>query len=193
MVAKIEETKSTFVILNNITFARYIFVYKVNSGYSTNELSKFHSKHQLLFHKLENKNQHLNLMFVDSVFANILADVTLEVFLNKIDSFARYSSSKNKIRLVAEKDESRYFKYKFFSFIHMLLYSDIATKNIFKGQEFFDRVYCLKNIFGEIAYFSIYEQTTLQEKLLDELKLDIDFSSSSISKQEVKLCLKISY
>lgn len=193
MITQIEERKSAFIVLNNITFARYFFVYKVNAGYSINDLSKFHSKHQLLFQKLKSKNQHLNLMFVDSVFANILADVTLEVFLNKTNSFATYSSSKNKIKLVAEKDESRYFKYKFFSFIYMLLYSDVASNNIFKGQEFFDRVYCLKNKFGEIDYFSIYEQTTLQEKLLDELKLDIDISLSSISKQEVKLCLKISY
>ena len=193
MVAQIEETKSTFVILNNITLARYFFVYKENDGYLTNELSKFHNKHQLLFHKLENKNQHLNLMFVDSVFVNILADVTLEVFLNKTNSFAAYSTSKNKIKLVAEKDESRYFKYKFFRFIHMLLYSNIASNNIFNGQEFFEKIYCLKNKFGEIDYFSIYEHTVLQEKLLDELKLDIDISSSSISKHEVKLCLKISY
>lgn len=193
MITQIEERKSAFIILKNITFAKYFFIYKVNEAYSIKKLLNFHSKHQLLFQKLESKNQHLNLMFVDSVFANILADVTLEVFLNKTNSFSRYSTSKIKIKLVAEKDESRYFKYKFFRFIHMLLYSNIASNNIFKGQEFFDRVYCLKNKFGEIDYFSIYEQTILQEKLLNELKLDIDISSSSISKQEVKLCLKISY
>ena len=193
MVNQIEERKSTFITLSNRTFAEYSFVYRINDAYSINEISKFHGKHQLLFQKLESKKQQLNLMFVDSVFANILADVVLEVFLNEIHSFNQYSIAKNKIKLVDEKDESRYFKYKFFNFIHLLLYSDIAKNTAFNGKEFSDRIYCLKNKFGELEYFSIYEQSKLQLKLLDELNLEIDLDSSSISNQEVKLCLKISY
>ncbi|MFM9838829.1 MAG: HpaII family restriction endonuclease [Cyclobacteriaceae bacterium] len=193
MINQIEERKSTLITLKNRTFAEYSFVYRINDAYSINDLSKFHGKHQLLFQKLESKSQQLNLVFVDSVFANVLADVVLEVFLNEINSFNQYSISKSKIKLVDEKDESRYFKYKFFNFIHLLLYSDIATSNAFKGNEFSDRVYYFKNKFGELEYFSIYEQSKLQLKLLDELNLEIDFDSSSISDQMIKLCLKISY
>jgi hypothetical protein len=191
MFTQIEERKSTFITLGNRYFAEYVFIFRINDAYSINELSKFHGKHQLLFQKLEKKNQQLNLMFVDSVFSNILADVTLEVFLNGINSFNQYSSSKNKIKLVDEKDERQYFKYKFYNFIHMLLYSSIASNSIFNGEIFSDRIYCLKNKFGKIEYFSIYEQANLQLKLLDELNLKIDFESSSVSNQEVKLCLNI--
>jgi len=193
MVTKLKEWESTFLNLNNYVFAEYVIVYRINDAYSINELSKFHSKHQLLFQKIESKNQQLNLMLIDSVFANILADVTLEVFLNEKKSFNQYLSSKNKIKLVDENDEFRYFKYKFYNFIHMLLYSDIASNNTSNGNEFSNRVYCLKNKFEEIEYFSIYEQTILKEKLLDELKLIINIESSYISNQEVKLCLKIVY
>lgn len=193
MTTQMQERESTFTTLSGKTFATYCFVYRINDSYSVSELSKFHSKHQLLFQKIEERNHQLNLMFVDSVFTNILADVTLEVFLKGISSFNQYSSSKRKIKLVDEKDESQYFKYKFYNFIHMLLYSDIASNTVFNGREFADRVYCLRNSFGDIDYYSIYEQTTLQQKLLDELFLEIDDKKSSISSQEVKLVLRISF
>lgn len=182
-----------FINLNKRTFAEYVITYRINDAYSINELSKFCSKQQLVFQKFERKNQQLNLMFVDSVFANILADVTVEVFLNEIRSFYQYLSSKSKIKLIGEKDEDRYFKFKFYNFIHMLLYSDIAANLPFDGKEISDRVYCLKNEIGEIEYFSIYEQTILQNKLLSELKLKIDAGSSYISNREVKLHLKLFY
>lgn len=193
MVAQIESWKPNFINLNNIAFAKHVFIYKVNDAYSINDLSKFSTKHQLLFQKLESKIQQLNLMFVDSTFINILADVTLHTFLNNGGSFIQYSNSKNKIKLVDGKDEDRYLKYKFMNFIHMLLYTNVASKNIFNGTDFYNRIYYLKNKIGEIDYFSIYDQSVLQQKLFDELKLNIDTSLSSISNRAVKLCLKIHF
>jgi len=193
MATQVEGQKPTFINLFNRNFAKYVFVYRINDAYSINELSKFHGKHQLLFQKLEKKNQQLNLMFVDSVFANILADVTLEVFLNGICSFNQYSNSKNKVKLIDDDEESKYFRYKFYNFVHLLLYSNIASNSNFKEEILSDRIYCLKNKSGEIEYFSIYEQSILQLKLLDELSLKINIESSSVSNQEVKLCLNIFY
>jgi hypothetical protein len=132
-------------------------------------------------------------MFVDSIFTNILADVVLEVFIENANSFNDYINSKYKIKIVEEKQEERYFKYKFSDFINMLLYSDIASEQIYKGTEQTDRVYCVKNNLGELEYFSIYERVTLQLKLLQELVLEIDFNLSSISNQEVELCFRIRY
>jgi hypothetical protein len=132
-------------------------------------------------------------MFVDSIFTNILADVVLEVFIENANSFNDYINSKYKIKIVEEKQEERYFKYKFSDFINMLLYSDIASEQIYKGAEQTDRVYCVKNNLGELEYFSIYERVTLQLKLLQELVLEIDFNLSSISNQEVELCFRIRY
>ncbi len=193
MSTQIEERNSIFINLNNLTFAEYVIVYRINDIFSINELSKFTNKHQLLFQRFESKNQQMNLMFVDSIFANIMADVTLDVFLNETTSFSKYLGSQSKIKLVARKDEDRFFKYKFLNFIHMLLYSDIATNLSSQVKEISNKVYCLKNEIGELEYFSIYEQSILQNKLLDEMKLKINLDSSYISNQEVKLCLSLSY
>ncbi|HOY42217.1 MAG TPA: HpaII family restriction endonuclease [Chitinophagales bacterium] len=185
--------KATFINLSNKVFAKYFFEYRINDLYSINELTRFRDKHQLLFQKLVNINQQVNLAIVDSVFANILADVLLEVFLNKISTFNQYISTKNKISFVGRKDELVYFKYKFFNFIHFLLYSEIALNKAFKGEISSDRVYCLKNTAGEIEYYSFYDQAELQLKLLDDLQLEIDLDSSNISNKTVKLCLRISH
>jgi hypothetical protein len=193
MTTQIKESKSTFINLKNQNFAKYFFIYRINDAYSINELSKFQSKNQLLFKKIQSKDQQLNLIIVDSIFSIILADVTLEVFLQNINTFKQYLSLKSKIKIVNENDESRFFNYKFYKFIHLLLYSNIASNNVFNEKEYFDRVYYLKNKLGVIEYFSIYEQTILQQRLLDSLNLKFDFALSSISNQEVKLCLKIFY
>jgi hypothetical protein len=191
MNAQIEERESTFINLNNLTFAEYVIIYRINDMYSINELSKIHNKHQLLFQRFESKGQQMNLAFVDSILANILADVTLEVLIKEKTSFSQYLRSKSKFKLVAEKKEEQFFKFKFLNFIHMLLYSDIAANLAFNGKEISDRIYYLKNEHGGLEYFSIYEQSILKNKLLSELKLKIDFDRSHISNQEVKLCLKL--
>ncbi len=187
MLNQLEERKSTFININNKTLATYSFVYKINDAYSVDNLNKFKSKSQLLFQKIEDKNQQLNLMFVDSAFANILADVALEVFLKGISSFSEYLNSKTKIKILEEKEEEQYFKYKFNHFIHLLLYTDISSSKVFNGEILTDRVYCFKNNIGELDYFTIYDQSKLQLKLFNELKLKIDFDHSTIEGGMVKL------
>lgn len=193
METNIIERKSTFINLSNKTFAEYSFVYSINDTYSINELTKFSNKQQLLFQRIKNQNQNLNLLFVDSVFSNILADLTLEVFINNTKTFNQYLSSINKIKLVDEKNEQQFYKYKFFNFIHFLLYSEIALNKIYDGEINTDIVYCQKNTSGEIEYFSIYDQAELQLKLLDDLQLEINMDSSNISNQIITLCLRISH
>lgn len=179
-----------FIALNNKLVAEYFLIFRINDSYSINEISKFKNKHQLLFQKVEDKSQQLNLMFVDSVFVNILADLALEVLLKNISSIQEYILSKEKIKLVEDLNEVNYYRYKFSDFIHLVLFGDISSAKQFKYELFTDRVFCLKNISGELEYFSIYEQKELQAKLLNESKVEIDYNVSSISNQEVKLCLR---
>lgn len=179
-----------FIALNNKLVAEYFLIFRINDSYSINEISKFKNKHQLLFQKVEDKSQQLNLMFVDSVFVNILADLALEVLLKNISSIQEYILSKEKIKLVEDLNEVNYFRYKFSDFIHLVLFGDISSAKQFNHELFTDRVFCLKNISGELEYFSIYEQKELQAKLLNESKVEIDYNVSSISNQGVKLCLR---
>lgn len=189
----VKDSKTTFIHLKNKTLGEYEFVFRINDGFSIQTPSKISNKYQLLFKKLESKVQQLNLMFVDSIFASILADVAQEVFINEIGSFDQYIESKNKVSLTDIKDEADFLKAKFNYFVHLLIYGDIATNKIFNGEYRMDRVYYLKDENKEIEYFSPYEQSTLQTKLLKDLSLQINENKTTISDQELHLSLQIVY
>jgi hypothetical protein len=181
------------VPLKNKVFGEYVFVFSINDSYSITDFSEFRNKHQLFFQRIENKNQQLNLMIVDSFFVNILADLTLEVLLNKLSSFQDYIQSNHKIRIVENLNEVTYLTHKFSDFIYLLLFADISSNKDFNQELFTDRVFCLKNNLGELEYYSIYELKILQTKLLEDMKIEIDYDLSSITKQEAKLCLRFSF
>lgn len=182
----------TFVALNNKLIAEYNLIYRINDSGSINDYSKFKRKNQLLFQKIEDPNQHQNLIFVDSTFASILADLALSVLLNNINKFNEYILSDNKISLVEESYENRFFTYKLSDFIYLLLFGDISAKRPFNQTILTDRVMCFKNNLGEIDYYSIYELQELQSKLLSEIKIEIDYKVSTLSIHEAKICLKLS-
>jgi hypothetical protein len=187
--------QTEYIKLNNKVFAKYTLIYSlrvqhVPVGYISN-INLLKDKNQLVFNNLENKIQEHNLIFVDSFFLDLLADLTLEVFINKVRSFNEYLESKPKINL--PRIDHDYLKYKFFNFINLLLYSEIASNRVYRGDLKNHKVYCLKNKLNTLEFFSIYEQTSLQLKLLEELKLEIDSKKSGIFNSELKLVLKISY
>jgi len=191
---QLQESKHPdFIKIQGQTFAEYTIIYHINDCYAIDELSKFRDKHQLLFQKFKNNKQQFNLALLDSRFPNIVADLALDVFLNNVTSFNDYILSKKSIIVIDTVIDEAYFKYKFFLFIHYLLYSDIAsTKTLYKGEVETNKVFCIKNANGEIDFYSIYDQNKLQLLLLNKMKLEIDTNASSISKTEVRLCFKIS-
>ena len=183
--------KIDFINLKGKPFAECKIIYHINDCYSIKQLSEFRCKNQLLFQKFNSKTQQLNLSLVDSIFPNILSDVALDVFLNKVSTFNEYIRAEKTILVISPERDKEYFKYKFFTFINYLLYRDIASNKIYKGKIHDIRNYCLKNKGGEIEFYSIYDQNELQLMLLDKMKLQIDLKSSSIGKEEVTLYLKI--
>lgn len=191
MICEHKKQDTLYINLQGKTLGNYLITYHVNDCYKISELSKFSFKHQLLFQKFESKIQQMNLMLIDSVFPIILADLTLEVFINDIKSFNQYIASENKIKIMNISDEMNYFEYKFYHFIYYLLYSKIALNKVCKGESLLNMVYSLKNKMGELERYSIYERNILQLILLNRIKLEIDLASSSINKHQVKLCLNL--
>ncbi len=183
----------TFIPLKNHRFAQYHFVYRINDAFTIHSLDEFQMKHQLLFQKIRNINQQLNLLFVDSCFANILSDLVLEVFLNGTNSFHDYIVSTNKIDTIYDRKDQLYFWHKFQQFIHLLLYSDFAGNKVWTGELFSERVFVLKNNAQELVYYSYLEHPKLQEKLMKEMKLEICRESSLLREHYITLCLNISY
>ncbi|MFN7313510.1 MAG: HpaII family restriction endonuclease [Bacteroidota bacterium] len=182
---------ATFIPLNNKVFGTYHLIYRINDSFKITDFESLNNKHQLFFQQIENKNQQFNLTYVDSQFVNILADLTLEVLFKNISSLHDYLLLKDKIKCVDDSNEAQFYQYKFSNFIHLLLYSEIAGTKIFNPQFSMDKVFCLKNKIGELEYFSVYEQQALITKLMKEMKLEIEPTSSSISHQHAKLCLKL--
>ncbi len=186
-----ETQKETFIHLNDRTFAHYKIIYRINDGYAVRDLTQIHSKHLLLFQKFSNKIQQMNLMLVDSIFPIHLADVALEVLMNNVSSFKEYILLKKKFTVLDPKRDEQYFNYKFKTFIHHLLFSNIASHEVCKGIVKHDKVYTLNYQFDEMEYFSPLGISKLIDGVLDKMKLKIDFNQSKILKEEVELKLRI--
>jgi hypothetical protein len=180
----------TFINLKNLCLAKYELIYKIVDGMNVTSVNEINSKQQLQFIRIHNKFHHLNLMYLDSRLPEIIGDLALDVFINKMTSIEEYINSKSKLDDLGQNYNLRYYKYKLSDFVYMLLYSNISANEVFDGKEQTTRVYCSKNATESIQYFSIYERNALIDKLLNELKLSITIDKNVISKNEIKLHFK---
>ncbi|MBC7721398.1 MAG: HpaII family restriction endonuclease [Pedobacter sp.] len=186
-----EKIQHHFAHLKNKMLGKYHFIYRINDGYSIKEFGGINNKNQLLFQRIDNKVQHLNLMLVDSIFPLILSDVVVEALLNEGLSFSKYINSKKHFIVNDMAFDSVYFKYKFKQFIHYLLFSNICSNEVCEGIIDYDRKFYLKNYLNELQYYSIYEQKELQNLLFEKVTLNVDKSASAISANEISICLEI--
>jgi len=187
-----ETTQPNFIHLKNITFAEYNFIYHINDGYNVKELTGFNDRNQLLFQKITNKVKQMNLMMVDTVFPLLISDVVMAVFLDKFTSFQKYTDAIKRIILSNWEYDRELLKYKFRQYIHYLLFSDISSEIVFKGNIDSSKVYYLKNENRELKYYTFYDQNELQEVMFHKMKLEIDLKKSFIREDEVEICLRIS-
>ena len=181
----------TFIHLKEKTFAEYSIVYRINDCYSINKLTQIKIWGQLLFQKFSNTIHQKNLLIIDSVFPMILADLAVHTLTENISTFEEYINSKRFFIAVNPTYDKKYYTYKFRTFIQHLLFSNIASSNICKGEIETDKVYCLKNISSELEFYPIFRQFELQEMMLNKMRLEINFKNSSISKHKVILNLRI--
>jgi hypothetical protein len=180
----------TFINLKNLCLAKYELIYKIVDGVNGTSVNEINSKQQLQFIRIDNKFHHLNLMYLDSRLPEIIGDLALGVFINKMISIEEYINSKSKLEDLGENYNFRYYKYKFSDFVYMLLYSNISANEVFDGKEQTTRVYCSKNATESIQYFSIYERNALIDKLMNELKMAIVLSKFIDSNNQIIINLK---
>lgn len=185
------EQLSTFIHLKDKAFAEYKIIYHINDGYSIKELNRFSSKHQLLFQKFTSKIHQMNLMFIDSIFPIHLADVARATLLNSVSSLQEYSLMQKDFIVISAERDAGYFRIKFYDFILQLLFSNIALEEPFRVESQRENIYYIKNESNEIDYYTYYDQRKLQELLFEKMRLEINKANSSITKDEVTLCLKI--
>lgn len=179
-----------FIHLKGKVFAEYNIIYRVNDGYNIKNLDRLTEKHQLLFQKFESKIQQMNLILVDSIFPNILADLILEVLLKKISFFNEYINLEKDSVMVTREWQRKFYQYKFNTFIHYLTFSNIQGHEVCKGEIYRDRVYYKKGKEG-IDYYPIYCLNDIHKMLLNQIKIRINYAKSNIMKQEASISLEI--
>ena len=118
-MTRIIETKN-FIRLDRLDYGRYNFIYNINSGYIINDSLKNIEQHHLLFKKITNNKQQLNMMFVDSIFHNILADVVIEVLQYKVQTFKEYSNLICRRSFFDKTFSKTYFEIKFKQYIRLI-------------------------------------------------------------------------
>lgn len=183
--------KLDFIHLKGNVFAEYNIIYRVNDCYKIKNFNKVTGKHQLLFQKFENKIQQLNLILVDSIFSNVLADFALEVLLNKISSFNEYINLRKDSVMISREWDRNFYTYKFDTFIHYLTFSNIHTDEVCKGEIYLNRIYYKRDNQNRIEYYPIYCLSDIQKMLLNQIKIRINYAKSHIIKQEASICLEI--
>lgn len=185
------ESDTSFVHLKKMELAEYGIVYRINDCYDVTELSDFRLKHQLLFQHFVNIQQQRNLMYVDSVFPLILADLGLDVFLKKIKSFEAYVPAQKQFSAPDLLDAGLYYNYKLRDFIEFLLYSDIAQTQKCTGIRNYDKIFGAAGTEDELEFYTLYERLKLYDYLMANMHLEIDLQKSGMTENEVTLYLKI--
>jgi hypothetical protein len=185
------ESDTSFMHLKKMELAEYGIVYRINDCYHVTELSDFRLKQQLLFQRFVNIQQQRNLMYVDSVFPLILADLVLDVFLQKIKSFEEYVPVQKQFSAPDLLDAGLYYNFKLRDFIEFLLYSDIAQTQECTGLKNYDTVFGAKNTEDELEFYTLYERLKLYDYLMKNMQLEIDIRKSELTDTEVTLYLKI--
>ncbi len=178
ILAKTEKNRDienlNFINLTNRQFAKYDIVFRINDGFSLKSIGDFNFKEQLLFQRFKNINQQLNLMLIDSVFPVILADIALLVLLGKIKNLNDYLNSNERIIFPQIINDKIYFERKIMDFINGLLYGEVGGKVVWNGDTDNKRVFCIKNMNGELDFYSILERNKLLELLKSKLKIQVN-------------------
>lgn len=140
---------------------------------------------------ISNQLLRLNLMLVDSKFPEILAEAAL--YENSLDKCTLAQIVAELISHSHFNNEyaSRYYHYKINSFLQLLLYSNLAKKEVCKGVIDSSLVYLYKTKQGDLHYFSIYDQNKLFNLIQQECVCKSSIVADAGSTKKVILNLRM--
>jgi hypothetical protein len=144
------------------------------------------SMHKMTF---LDKKQYLNLIYIDSKFPAIFAELCWYVYQKKLNSFNEYVELKESTFKKNKKFDAKFLKQKFYDFIYFLLYAVEPLELSNRIQFNKDKIYCLKNNSGVLEYYSVYENKQLIEKLYHELSLEIMINTDMSASERIHLSI----
>jgi hypothetical protein len=183
------DDKQSYLPLNGRTVCSYSICYKINEDVQLDDSLLLSTKKDLIVRSFSSLNKQRNLIFVDMIFPNILADIVLEVFINNIHTLADYIILPKTYRIVDEKYDTLFFNDKLREFVKMLLFSDIQEEKLSSGTIYSDRTYTLIDAQGILQFYNIDNYPALVEIMLNKIQLIADKKNASMI--DAELCIKL--
>jgi len=187
-----EDDKREFITLKGLKFATYKIIYNICESCNVRNVSELNEKSQLEFIRFGNSFQEHNLTLVDLNFPTLLADIAIEVMNNRVKSLSDFIVRNQPFNSLIEQHNALYESDKIQDFIELLVYSDIASKHLSKGERDFTKIYKRRKTANDFEYFTLFERLKLYEYLKNNILLEIDWKKSEINESEVSLVLRIS-
>lgn len=86
----LETSPINFIKLKRITIASYAMQYQINPSFDFQTLEQITSKHQFYFKGMRYKAQVIELMLVDTAFAEVIGKLAQEVFFGKVKTLSDF-------------------------------------------------------------------------------------------------------
>lgn len=170
-----------YTSLNSKRIASYSIVYRSNYVDGVKHLSDLKSKDQVRACMFESFHQQNNLVYIDMLFPNVLADIALEVFFNKVFTFDDYIQLPKSYQLFDNERDKQFFATKIPLFVDYLLYSDIAIDTFSSGTLNHDILYKIDDQLASIRFNSSNFENLIQIALSTMiLRIDLQRSYTTI-------------
>jgi hypothetical protein len=185
--------KQGYSELNGQTLATYTICYELKCEAESFAGLHLNSKQEVSPKRFELFHQQNNLIFVDMLFPNILADIALEVYMQKVNTLANYLLLPKTYQIVNEELDAKFLNEKIRKFVEYILYSDINQNKQSAGTLNYAQHYSYTNTKNEIWFFSELNKSELIELALSAMVISIDQENSLLNGSELKLCVCIGF
>jgi hypothetical protein len=185
--------KQGYSELNGQTLATYTICYELKCEAESFAGLHLNSKQEVSPKRFELFHQQNNLIFVDMLFPNILADIALEVYMQKVNTLANYLLLPKTYQIVNEELDAKFLNEKIRKFVEYILYSDINLNKQSAGALNYSQHYSYTNTKNECWFFSELNKTELIELALSTMVVSIDKENSLLNGSELKLCVCIGF
>jgi len=179
------------LVLDGLTIATYTICYRINDGVKITDCLFFTCKKDFTARQFCSLDLQRNLIYVDMIFPNILADITLEAFLGNVHTFLDYISFPKSFKIVDELNDAIFYNLKIREFIKLLLFSDIQEEKLSKGTIYCANSYSVTDLHGQKQIFNCDESSSLVELMLQKFQLVADRNNAWVTDSELFIRLDI--
>lgn len=181
-----------YIVLNGQQIARYGICYQLRDTTQCADSIQFTSKSSVLVKRFEQFNQQNNLVFVDMLFPNILADIALEVYFQNASTFANYLQLPRSFQIINQKQDARFLNERIRKFIEYILFSDIHENKKSSGTINNDVKY--RYDYGnECLFFTSLNASELIELGYEKIILTVETPPQQIGNHDFILYLNVNW